>query len=63
MCSERHLLVVVVKLDRPSRMNSINLAMGNALKSLKYNLDEATRAVMIVGEGDKASETRIECMD
>ncbi|MFI1825130.1 enoyl-CoA hydratase/isomerase family protein [Streptomyces sp. NPDC020412] len=54
--------VAVVVLDRPSRLNAIDLAAARALteawRSFRY--DDAVRAVVVTGSGDRAFTTGID---
>jgi enoyl-CoA hydratase/carnithine racemase len=53
---ERQAHVAIVRLNRPEKLNALSLAMYDALGEAfrELNEDEAIRAVMLTGTGDKA---------
>ncbi|MFE7074535.1 enoyl-CoA hydratase/isomerase family protein [Streptomyces sp. NPDC057620] len=54
--------VAVVTLDRPDRLNAIDLAMTAQLKSLwaEFRFDDSIRAIVLTGAGDRAFSTGLD---
>ncbi|MFD0309235.1 enoyl-CoA hydratase/isomerase family protein [Streptomyces sp. NPDC127119] len=54
--------VAVVTLDRPERLNAIDLEMTARLKSLwaEFRFDDTVRAIVLTGAGDRAFSTGLD---
>ncbi|PSM43939.1 enoyl-CoA hydratase [Streptomyces dioscori] len=54
--------VAVVTLDRPERLNAIDLEMTTQLKSLwaEFRFDDTVRAIVLTGAGDRAFSTGLD---
>jgi enoyl-CoA hydratase/carnithine racemase len=54
--------VAVVTLDRPGRLNAVDLTMADELASIWHELrfDDAVRAIVLTGAGERAFCTGID---